>query len=76
MRVRVENVDVLGRTKLLKTLGKEPSDTLASSLGMEHHHPILSMMSSNGRRIEREREIFFISDRNIEIIFLHACDCH
>ena len=59
MRVRVEKVDVLGRTKLLKKLGKDPSATLGSSLGMAYHHQILSMMGSHGGQIERERNIFY-----------------
>ena len=28
----------------IKTLGTEPSSHLASALGVEHHHPILSIM--------------------------------
>ena len=59
MRVPVKKFDVLGRTKLLKTLGNEPSDTLASYLCMEHHHPILSMMGSHEGRIDREKDIFY-----------------
>ena len=34
----------------------DPIASLASALGMEHHHPILSMLRGHGCHIERERE--------------------
>ena len=37
-------------------LREEPNAPLESALGLELHHPIMSMLGGNGVQIKRERE--------------------
>ena len=46
--------DVRNIVAALKTLGTEPSVLLTSDMGMEQHHPILSIMGGHIGCIEKE----------------------
>ena len=53
IRVVVEDRTEDGNNSVvtIKKLGTEPSDTLDSGMGMEHFHPILSMLGGHVGKI-------------------------
>ena len=40
------------------TLGTDPNDPLAYAPGLEHHHPIMSMIGDPGGKLERDIYIY------------------